>query len=189
MSRETLITNSEKLLNKSESYCTSGFLQTKREELKLTTADFKAKNNELKELKTSVTEDYEQIHTINDSINETVSDISNVLKSEIDSDSLAFRDFFPVKPGEMKRLNNREKVTKLDELLKAYEKHTDVVFALKFKDKLKTLREDYFKLIEKIEKAETKEKELRAVVVSKEEKLQEVYDRFEKIMEALLPKE
>ncbi len=189
MSRESLITNSEKLLNKSESYCTSGFLQTKHEELKLITADFKAKYNEFKELKTSTAEDYEQIHTINNSINETVSDISNVLKSEIDSDSLAFRDFFPVTPSEIKRLNNREKVTKLDELLKAYEKHTNVVFALKFKDTLKALREDYFKLVEKIEKAETKEKELRAVVIAKEEKLQGIYDRFEKIMEALLPKE
>ncbi len=189
MSRETDITNSEKLLNKSESFCTSGYLKTKHEELKLVTEDFKTKNIELKELKRILAEDFNKIHSTNELINETVSDISNALKTEIDVDSLDFKDFFPVKVNEIKKLNNRNKVTKLDTLLKAYDNHTNVVFALKFKDKLQALRDEYFKLVEKIEKAETKEKELMLLVNSKGEKLADAYSRFEKIMEAILPKE
>lgn len=188
MSRGTKITESEKLLNKTEKYCTDGFLKRKYDELAAITSDFKSKSTELDESRKKITENHEKAYEINEKINETITSISRILKSEIETDSLIYKDFFPVTLTDVKNLVNREKISKTETILKALSKHSESTLAIKHTNTLKNLKEEYFTYVEKIENLETDEKELQVLTVEKEAKFDIIYKAYEKLMESVIPK-
>ena len=188
MSRETKTTDSEKLLNKTEKYCTDGFLKGKYDELAAVTSDLKNKSITLDELRKTITENHEKAYELNEKINEKITSISRILKSEIETDSLIYKDFFPVTLTEVKNLVNREKISRTETILKALSKHSEITLAIKHKDTLKNLKEDYFTFVEKIENLETDEKELQVLTVETEAKFDIIYKAYEKLMELVIPK-